>query len=89
MSTTPGCASGSCAGCCRPGVPERKVWLMERAQWGPEIKTLAQARREFAKAVVDARAHNTDATWFVDKLVWPAEGPFSTTTRAISAGSQW
>jgi murein DD-endopeptidase MepM/ murein hydrolase activator NlpD len=30
-----------------------------------------------AKAVNDARAFNTDATWFVEKFDWPAEGRIS------------
>jgi murein DD-endopeptidase MepM/ murein hydrolase activator NlpD len=62
--------------------PQKRSFVIQRIDGLPEQyvspppNVLERIKRD-AYAVGEARARDTDATWFADKFIWPTDGPIS------------
>jgi murein DD-endopeptidase MepM/ murein hydrolase activator NlpD len=62
--------------------PQKRNFVIQRIDGLPEQyvspppDVLERIKRD-AYAVGEARARDTDATWFADKFIWPTDGPIS------------
>jgi len=62
--------------------PKKRNFVIQRIDGLPEEYVspppdILQRIARDAKAVGEARSHDTDETWFADQFAWPADGPIS------------